>query len=208
MIFKISIKEKEFRQSIDISNCDLYNGDKVFIIWRWVWVEESETSTDSERCSESDTCLSTNGMSDGSNDEVTDAAPSITHSVVFKCIGTHKEAHYQDVLSLVAKIMKEGRTVPVRLQKEPQNPVDARAIAFQCKVKDKWERIGYVVQEVLEAVHDAMDNQKIVSVDFDWVKYILHFKNRGWYAGIIVTKEGQWPPKVLQCRATSFIYFC
>ena len=177
----------------------------MFIIWRWVWVEESETSTNCEQCSESDTCLSTKGMSDGSNDEVIDAVSSITHSVVFKCIGTHKEAHYQDLLSLVAKIMEEGRTVSVRLQKEPQNPVDAQAIAFQCKVKDKWERIGYVVQEVLEAVHDAMDDQKIVSADFDWVKYILHFKNRGWYAGTIVTKQGQWPPKVLQYRAKSFI---
>ena len=98
--------------------------------------------------------------------------------------------------------MEEGRTVPVRLKKELQNPVDARAIAFQCKVKDKWERIGYIVWEVLEAVHDAMDNQKIVSVDFDWVKYILHF-NRGWYSGIIVTKQGQWPPNVLQYRAKS-----
>lgn len=112
-VLSISNREKEFGRSVDVSNCDVYNGDKVFVIWRWVWVEDRDSSIDPEQCSKSDTCISANGMSDGSNDGETDTGPSITHSVVFKCIGTHKEAHYQELLSLVAKRMREGGTVPV-----------------------------------------------------------------------------------------------
>ncbi len=39
---------------------------------------------------------------------------------------------------------------------EPTNPVDAHAIAFECKLNDKWQKIGYVVREALDAVHDAL----------------------------------------------------
>lgn len=46
---------------------------------------------------------------------------------------------------------------------------------------------------MLEAVHDAMDNGKILNVDFDWVKYVAHFKNQD--AGIIVTRQGEWSGK-------------
>lgn len=92
-----------------------------------------------------------------SSDSDADVIPAITHSVVFKCIGAQKEIHYQEILALVAKKIKQGETVPVRVQKEPSNPVDSRAIAFECKVNDKWERIGYVVHEALDAVHEAID---------------------------------------------------
>ena len=50
-----------------------------------------------------------------------------------------------------------------------------------------------------------MDENKIVAVKFDWVKFIVYFQNRGWYAGITFTKKGQWPLAVLKCRAKSFI---
>ncbi len=68
--------------------------------------------------------------------------PAITHSVVFKCIGAHKESRYREVLALVAKKQREDGTVPDRIQKEPNYPVDAHAISFACKVSDYWERIG------------------------------------------------------------------
>ena len=64
-----------------------------------------------------------------------DDFPAITHSVIFKCIGVFKDHRYQET-SLVAKKLREGGEVPVKLQKEPKNPVDSRAIAFQCQVHE------------------------------------------------------------------------
>ena len=71
----------------------------------------------------------------------------------------------------------------------PKNPFDSRAIASVCKLKEEWEQIGYIVREALDEVHCAMDKNKIVAVKFDWVKFIVYFQNRGWYAGIMLTKK-------------------
>lgn len=52
--------------------------------------------------------------------------------------------------------------------------------------EDQLERIGYVAHEALalHAVYDAMDHNRILAVHFDWEKYIVYFRDRGWYAGI------------------------
>ena len=128
--------------------------------------------------------------------------PAITHSVVFKCIGSTKESSYQDALVLAKSKMRLGQSVPVRLKNEPNNPKDSRAIAFECKPADQYIRI---VHEALDAVHNAIDQDKIVRVSFDYVKFVVQFKARGWYAGIIITRQGEWPAHVLRCRAKSFI---
>ncbi len=79
----------------------------------------------------------TSNTSDSNVDD--DGIPAITHSVVFKCIGAHKEGWYQDVLALAAKKRRERETVPVRVQEEQNNPVDARAIAFMyVVVQSEW----------------------------------------------------------------------
>ena len=46
------------------------------------------------------------------------------------------------------------------LRKEPKNPKDSRAIAFDCKLKNDWELIGYVAKEALNSVHEAIDSKK------------------------------------------------
>jgi len=47
--------------------------------------------------------------------------PAGMHLAVSKCIGAHKEFHYQEILALVVKKIKQGETVPVtcRVQREP-----------------------------------------------------------------------------------------
>ena len=66
----------------------------------------------------------------------------ITHSVVFKCIG------YINIrrLCLAAQSMVKDEDVPCILQAEPSNPVDAKAVAFKCKVDGSWKTIGYAVR--------------------------------------------------------------
>ena len=132
-----------------------------------------------------------------------DEESTIRHSVVFKCIGSLKELRYQEILAQVAQRLRQGDKVSVQLQKEPNNPVDTQPIAFMCKLSEEWERIGYVVQEVAESVPDALDQGRL-EVSFDWVKYTMCFSGCEWYAGIKMTRRGQWPANVLKCRAKSF----
>ena len=95
----------------------------------------------------------------------------------------------------------------MKLQPEPDNRYDSKAIAFLCKNDDSgWVGIGYVVREVLDEVHDAIYKKKILNVSFDWIKYTVHFKSPGWYAGIRIQRHGEWSLGVLRSRATSYTF--
>ena len=114
----------------------------------------------------------------------------ITHTVSFKCIGSTKEDRYQDALVLVSHILAKGEHVECAIKPEPDNPMDSRAIAFNCKLDGKWRRIGYIVQEAVEDVHDALKQKAIMKVMFDWVKFKITWAKPGWYAAIKITRIG------------------
>ena len=134
---------------------------------------------------------------DNDSDEDEDEIPVIKHSVTFECIGCTKELRYQEMLALAKQKINKGEDVLVKLQKEMDNAFDANAIAFMCNADGNWKRIGYVVSEALSDVNDALLKNKIIKVYFDWIKYIVYFKSPGWYAGIIITKNGNWSNAVM-----------
>ena len=140
--------------------------NQVFVIWNWTWLADEDVGfSKSEENSESESVVDSNG--DEPDDEVDDDIPAITHSVVFKCIGCHKESRYQEVLALAQrKRARDGANIPLKLQPEPSNPMDSKAIAFMCKADTDWERIGYVVQEALDDVHEAINTNKILALSF------------------------------------------
>ena len=176
-------------------------------MWDWLWMHEdsSDNSTDASSVGSGESDESSTNL-DSDNDAAAEISiPVITHSVVFKCIGNLKELQYQEVLALTNKKRKEGVHMPVKLEREPSNLVDARAIAIMCSVNDTWKRIGYIVKEALDDVHTAIEENKILNVQFDWIKYMVHFKKPGWYAGIMITRDGEWSQTVLHSRANSFL---
>lgn len=122
-----------------------------------------------------------------------------THAVVFKCIGSNKNKKSQAALCSASKKIENGDTVNVVLDPEPTNPEDARAIAFLCEINNEWHKMGYVVQECLEAVHTALSNKQIVSTELSWAKYVVHWSKSGpgWYAGVRVVRKGYWPKVVV-----------
>lgn len=89
----------------------------------------------------------------------------------------------------------EGEHVNVELVPEPE---DSSAIAFKCMVNGKME-IGYVVKEILQDVHLAIINDEVGPVEFGWVRYIADWTHSGpgYFAGVKVTKKGQWSTKVV-----------
>ena len=70
---------------------------------------------------------------------------SITHAVVFKCIGSNKDTNSQEVLRQVAQKRENGDVVEVKLRPQPTNPVDSRAIAFVCYHNGVWQEVCPVV---------------------------------------------------------------
>ena len=86
-------------------------------------------------------------------------------------------------------------SVPVKLFLEPDNPVNFKAIAFRCKIGEKWFTIGYVESEALDCVRKEMNDNNILSVEFAWTNYLmtLYCCSPGCYAGTNVTVRGRWP---------------
>ena len=184
------------------------------MLWEWDWVEDdivddSSSGTSNNLSARSSPELTTSDsppptaddslLDDTSDDD--DSVPAITHTVLFKCIGADKEKIYQDVLYMVAKKHGEGINVPVKLQPEPNNKYDNKAVAFMCRTDSGWERIGYVVKEAAEEVHAAIRNKKILKVAFEWIKYKFLFKSPAWYAAISITLNGEWSNTVMRSRA-------
>lgn len=198
-----TIAADEFDRCISIDN-KTFCQDLVFVIWKWKWEDffEQQQSQSSDDRDNTNSSASTEDGDEGQDDIFQSSL--VTHSVVFKCMGANKTPRSQIILAEASQKLKNGEHVHVMLRKEPMNPKDSRAIAFDCNIGDKWELIGYVAKEATSSVHHAMDNKLIASVLLDWVRYITHwsYSGVGWYCGVKITKTGEWPKEVVQCRSS------
>ena len=200
MIMQVS----EFTRSIDTDGLTLLD-DQVFVIWQWEWKDSTDAESDEESTSSitiiPETPPDSASTSDGEEEDTTSDlgaslligfSPVVTHTVTFKCIGCTKDMKYQETLARVSQIRNRNVDVICKLYPEPNNPADARAIAFRVCLDKSWCTIGYVVKEALDEVHEAISAKKLTAVTVDWVKYIIYWRSPGWYAGIKVTRIGEW----------------
>ena len=80
----------------------------------------------------------TSDHSETTDSEASDTrSPIIEHTIIFKYIGTTKCGEYQNFLSIAKKELSLSLPVPVRLMLEPNNPMDNKAIAFECSMQGK-----------------------------------------------------------------------
>ena len=106
------VQEREFSKSVDTDNYQFFEGDQVFVIRDWEWLEdygdsESNQSEDDQEIDEFD--ASTNSTINNDEHETDeDEIPAITHSVSFKCIGSTKEPRYQEVLASANQKIRKG----------------------------------------------------------------------------------------------------
>jgi len=126
--------------------------------------------------------------------------PPPEFTVTFKCIGAQHDRHAQIILKKVSELLHDNQHVPVNIYPEPENPFDSQAIAFKCWLDNQWHRIGYVVREALNGVHEALTMRTITNVKFSWAKFRITWPNSGpgYYAGINITKQGQWSAAIGQ----------
>ena len=168
----------------------------MLIIWNCK-VIQNESDAECEECIQ-DVNVIPESTEESSESEKEDSGPCVPHTIVFKCIGAARDTLSQAALRCARDRMLHGWTVPVRMRPEPTNIADSRAIVFECELDTKWEKIGYVVSEILDEVHIAMTRNLIMSVDFKCIKYVTHWTRSGpgYFAGINVTKNGPWDHRV------------
>ena len=133
-----------------------------------------------------------------------DISTNSTHKLTFKCIGVTRAAEYQSTLRKVRDAMIEGNSTSVKIMHEPTNPQDSQALAFVCEIDEQWHTIGYVIRELIEEVHSAMNSGDILSVEFSWVRYITDWSRSGpgFFAGISIEKKGRWSDTAVRYAST------
>lgn len=198
-------------KSIDTDSLILLH-DFVHVAWEWEWDNDNmDDSTDDVSVIGNDgdhvnpylgSDLSEDAYSD-SEDVTSDEVPYLTHTITFKCIGTTHDRTSQETLAKVAPLLENDKEVPVGVFPEPNNVYDAKAICFKCYIDGEWKRIGYIVREALDHVHDAITMKKIISVKFGWVKYLAIWRSGpGFYAGINIAHNGEWHADIVKCSST------
>ena len=171
--------------------------------WESTAVEESESEEEDDSHEQHNPHLHSDIEHSDSKTE-TNSPPPLTHTVTFKCIGPVHDTNAQALFSRVSQILHGGGGVDVRVSPEPDNPYDSQAIAFQCHIDRKWQRIGYVVRECLSHVHEAIQEKRLLSVKFSWAKYLVCWARSGpgFYAGIDLTVSGNWHRDVIKSQST------
>ena len=177
---------------------DRFPPSGVLVVWKWnVVAHESESDG-----------YSTEEVVETSGDEsptTEDDLALSSHVLTFKCMGVTKSPTYQTALRRAQDLLFSRQVVPVRLVHEPNNPRDARALAFVCQFDDSPQRIGYVVSNVLDEVHAALNSSSIISIEFSWIRYITDWAQSGapaFFAGIKIKKKGRWSDNAIRFSST------
>lgn len=174
------------------------------VVWEWEWKELEETT----HISETSFSPGEESLGEQELDEDSDATycstPEKEHTITFKCIGAVHDPHAQNILRRVSQQLDNNNVVPVNIFPEPSNPFDSKAMAFKCWIDEDWHRIGYVVREALDSLHDAVNRHLITNVNFAWAKYLVSWTKSGpgYFAGVNITKHGEWPAEVRACAST------
>ena len=185
----------------------------VVIVWEWNWddsdsgedhVSESSVGADSDDDDHNLYIDSETDEADTTVAETTVAETTVAETITFKCIGATHDSAGQQVMARAKTLIDQQECVPVIIEPEPDNQYDSKAIAFKCKVDGKWHRIGYIVREALDDVHNALAQKLVIDVSFKWIKYLVIWMRSGpgYYAGINTTISGKWSLQVHRCAST------
>ena len=82
----------------------------MFILLNWIWLEGLRFPTIESICDPANNSLSPD-INTTSDEDEENVIPEITHLVVFKCIGAHKERQYQEILALASQKLKENSKI-------------------------------------------------------------------------------------------------
>ena len=200
--FSVKLKDfcfvpaEEFSKDVSVESLSPVSNKGFLILWQW-------NDIDCEDESISNDLSNTTSLSTDSDFDREDYADNILSTATFKCIGVTRDSAYQVTLKAISKHIEEGIDVPVKLEPEPTNQFDSRAITFQCQLNGSWKIIGYIAKELCDCIHDSITKQSIVVTKLAWVKYkVVRTTGPGYYAAIDITRKGEWPPIVHRSAST------
>ena len=120
-----------------------------------------------------------------------DPAGLPTETITFKCMGAVKSLDSQEVLEQLA--INIGRTPEARKMLR-----FVSALNQSVNMEAPGEGLA-----TLYTVHQALANNTITAVRFNWIRFLLCFPRSGigYYAAICITKVGHWSHKAKLCTS-------
>ncbi|XP_072040318.1 uncharacterized protein [Amphiura filiformis] len=120
--------------------------------------EEDRTENANSRNNDDQDVFDSDASRDDDDEDESDEDDSdiISHPQVFNVMGSCVEKRYQDVLEKVQELMRDGETVAVRVEYEPQNPQDINAIKAEAYLDDQWRIFGTIQKRKIPKLTSAM----------------------------------------------------
>lgn len=135
-------------------------------------------------------------MADDSDDG--EAVKATEHSLPFKVLGTCYSTSRQEALKEAFELLNgQNRHFSVKLEAEPFNIVDSRAIAVFIKSSEDFKKVGYIATELTQFVHPLLEKQSL-EVSVRAIQFCTTFLMIGFYLAIDITKRGLWERPVVR----------
>lgn len=176
------------------SHCRIKVRDKDYtVLWNLVATRTGQTSVPnytSKNVNRSGDNLEIDGRDDSGEVGAT--------CLPFKVLGTcYSKSRQQALEEAFEYLYDHNRPVFVKLQAEPDNPIDKHAIAVYVMSSADYEKVGYIASEMTQFVHPALrDSSFQVSVKRIWFSTV--FLMIGFYITINITISGPWDKKAVQ----------
>ena len=175
------------------SHCEIdVNGRKYTVLWELTPVKRALTSP-TPQSSVHPSTLSNDKEAD--DDEAVEAT---VHTLPFKVLGTSYSTSRQDALKEAFELMHgQNRHIVVKLEAEPFNIVDSRAIAVFIKSSVDYKKVGYIPTELTQFVHPLLKEQSL-EVSVRAIRFCTTFLMIGFCLTIDITKRGLWERPVIK----------
>lgn len=132
---------------------------------------------------------------DSDSDE---AVEPTEHSLPFKVLGTcHARSRQEALKEAFELVYGQNRHISVKLEAEPSNFFDSRAIAVLIKSSIDYKKVGYIARELTQFVHPLLKEQSL-EVSVRRIRFCTTFLMIGFYLSIDITKRGLWEKPVIK----------
>ena len=136
-------------------------GRKHTVLWELIPAKRAPTAPPPQSSTHGSTLLNDKETEadDADDDEAVEAT---VHSLPFKVMGTCYSTSRQEALKEAFELMNgQNRHISVKLEAEPFNIVDSRAIAVFIKSSEDFKNVGYIVTELTQFVHPLLEKQSL-----------------------------------------------
>lgn len=186
------------------SHCQIKVQDKNYtVLWKLVPIKTSQTSNDSPSVTNDHESADDQDHEDNHALDNTDESAEVrTHCLPFKVLGTCYCGSRQNALMEAYEYLYEhNRPVFVKLEAEPDNPIDKHAIAVYIMSSSNYEKVDHIARELTQFLHPLLKDPTL-EVAVKKIRFSTTFLMIGFYLTINITKRGTWDKKVVEASCT------